>query len=334
MFVRPLPSYREFIPTPFAGSQKDGRKCRLRCLLGNNVVPPLVRLLDTWPCPEINLCLRLSECGHAFCEDCLAGWFQRFLPVAQGGQGLTGGYTCPHCRTKIYARPVEVYLAKQVVRDVVDARGRLRMGEADSDDDGSEVREEPGRSEESRRILNTCFQRFNGRDRRDVDTREIRDLFRRVAEGLPAQQMAEFMGRYAGEPRRDLLAAGVRQFLAANPREHRHVHLHNQQQPPMPLPAAPHIPAAPRWHIKLSHPQPLLLRQLLNLEDHGCITRIILYRPVFRGYKSKILNHTKGRIREASDTPVLRITKIAITMTHIPCIISDSRFNHQSSQVR
>ncbi|TFY66815.1 hypothetical protein EVG20_g4271 [Dentipellis fragilis] len=62
----------------------------------------------------------LAPCGHTACYDCLVRWFTG--PPAPGqAAGVPSPHrrkTCPHCRTPIYERPVEVWNIKDLVSAV------------------------------------------------------------------------------------------------------------------------------------------------------------------------------------------------------------------------
>lgn len=96
---------------------------------------------------ELSPRLRLVECGHTFCQFCICNWFNtsfRFKPqtpqqlFSQHGTTVREAqlliqehrsrkservYSCPTCRAVVKARPVEVFLLKDIVGRIAEMRG-------------------------------------------------------------------------------------------------------------------------------------------------------------------------------------------------------------------
>lgn len=59
----------------------------------------------------------LSPCGHVACHGCLLQWFQAPLEEEDAPKPKT----CPHCRTNITRRPIEIYAIKDTVSGLLNS---------------------------------------------------------------------------------------------------------------------------------------------------------------------------------------------------------------------
>lgn len=62
----------------------------------------------------------LSACGHTFCQNCLIDWFLDTYKKHPAPQSRK--FHCPECRTAVTTAPVEVYVLKDVVVAIGNAR--------------------------------------------------------------------------------------------------------------------------------------------------------------------------------------------------------------------
>ena len=79
---------------------------------------------------------RLSPCGHMACQACLKQWFM--TPTSEEDpedpdDPKHRAKTCPQCRTLVTARPVPVFLVKNIIHDLqtADLLSPNQDGEAD-----------------------------------------------------------------------------------------------------------------------------------------------------------------------------------------------------------